>query len=280
MKIFTDTLNQKMHEAFQALKMDAGSFLHRAERSFQIAESHLLQLREFIAGYTFTDEEEEILFFKHIKPSFHKELLYWGEIIRIEAGWPSGSPGDIKRYQKQMLREINGFFARHQFLYEYYKLERSHMDNMLYLREANYTPLFPIDSSDLDRTFSTLPGNIRAAIMALEEVAVWLLNKREKQDSNLSAQESQALVWTGSKAQLIELVYALQSYGVFNHGKTNVKEVMAYMQHCFKVDKVANYYGYFQGMRIRKKDRTPFLNGLIEQTLRRMDESDEFPRFS
>jgi RteC protein. len=67
---------------------------------------------------------------------------------------------------------------------------------------------------------------------------------------------------------------------VYSTRETNVKEVMSYFQSCFKVDKVANYYGYFQGMRIRKKDRTPFLNGLIEHTIRRMDESDEFPRFS
>lgn len=277
---FTETLYAEMQSSIQELSMDVHSFVQRAERSFYIAESHLLKLREYILDYSFEDVEEEILFFKSIKPRFHKELLYWAEIVCIEACRPSGEDSSAKRYIKNRLKEIQGYIVRNHFIYEYYKLDRTHMDEILYLRNSSF-PLLPVDCTGLEPAFSTPAGNILAGIMAMEEVALWLKSSQEQSRPETGSDNEHAgLVWTGSKAQLIELVYALESYGVFNNGKTNIKEVMSYLQYCFKVDKVANYYGYFQGMRIRKKDRTPFLNGLIEHVTRRMDESDEFPRFS
>lgn len=276
----TDTLYTEMQHAIRELAVTELPFLKRAERSFYIAESYLLKLREVIGTYNFQDEEEEIQFFKSIKPRFHKELIYWSEVVRIASRWPASTEVGQKRDLKQQVKEIRSQMERHKFLYDYSKLGRVDLDKFLFLREAEFIPFIPIDRTDLDRTFSTLAGNILASLMALEEVVTWLSTRHEKPVPDVSGEETPGLVWTGSKAQLIELVYALESYGVFNNGKTNVKEVMGYLQHCFKVDKVANYYGYFQGIRIRKKDRTPFLNGLIEHITRRMDESDEFPRFS
>ncbi|OJV52270.1 MAG: hypothetical protein BGO31_05410 [Bacteroidetes bacterium 43-16] len=279
MTSFTEILYQQMQQSIQELATGTDTFLQRAEQGFKIAEDYLLQLRRLIKAYTFTDEAEEVLFFKTIKPLFHKELLYWSEIIRIEAARPLTDEGKPKQYIKKRLKELQGYIARNHFLYAYYKLGHSHLDKQLYLRSSVYTPLLPVDRSDMDDTFSTVAGNILAKIMAIEEVAAWLTARQDRKDTIQGEGNVTGLVWTGSKAQLIELVYALESFGVFNNGKTNVKEVMSYLQHCFKVDKVANYYGYFQGMRIRKKDRTPFLNGLIEHITRRMDEADEFPRF-
>jgi RteC protein. len=216
---FTETLYEEMQASLQELSMGVYSFVQRAERSFQIAESHLLKLREYILEYTFEDNEEEILFFKSIKPRFHKELLYWAEVVRIETGRPTREDGNAKRHTKNLLKEIQGHIVRNHFLYEYYKLGRTHMDEILYLRNSSFTPLLPTDRTGLEPAFSTLAGNILAGIMAMEEIAVWLTNTTESVNiANPTEAESPGLVWTGSKAQLIELVYALQSYGVFNTG--------------------------------------------------------------
>jgi hypothetical protein len=58
---------------------------------------------------------------------------------------------------------------------------------------------------------------------------------------------------------LIELIYALQSTAVFNHGSADLKRVTAFFEATFQVD-VGNVYNAFQEMRIRQKNRSSFLD--------------------
>lgn len=274
-------LYTEMQQAMQEIALENGSVLQKAERNLRATEAVLTKLKALIKDYPFLDKEEEINFFRHIKPRFHKELFYWTELIYILTDRPVASEEEVRRYWMRILGSIDLFLERNQVLYTYYRFGHSYQDEQLFLRDRKLPahPLFGTEESD--PAWSTAAGTTVARIMAMEEVIQWIDLERNRDRTPVPASEQlPKLSWTGSKAQLIELVYALESFGVFNNGKTNVKEVMEYFQHCFNVQKVSNYYGYFQGMRIRKKDRTPFLNGLIEHTIRRMDESDEFPRFA
>jgi hypothetical protein len=85
---------------------------------------------------------------------------------------------------------------------------------------------------------------------------------------------SKPMKWTAPKAALIEIIYSLQSYGAFNNGSADVKEVATYLQEVFHVE-LGNYYNSFQEIRLRKKSRTVFLDQLTEKLLQRMDEADE-----
>jgi len=51
----------------------------------------LSKLRAFILNYTFKNEEEEILFFKDIKPKIFSKLIYHVKINNIEGKKPLGS---------------------------------------------------------------------------------------------------------------------------------------------------------------------------------------------
>lgn len=79
--------------------------------------------------------------------------------------------------------------------------------------------------------------------------------------------------WTDSKSALIELDYALHSRGAVNHGKSDVKMIISNMESLFNVE-VGNFYRTFQSVRIRKKNRTIFLDRLKESLEKRMDETD------
>ena len=116
--------------------------------------------------------------------------------------------------------------------------------------------------------FDRLAGKIQNTIANL---------KSPKYKSN--PEHSERLKWTGSKAQLIELIYALASSGVINNGKPNVKQLFLIISEFFHIE-ITHYYPYFQRMRIKKKDRAQFMTYLTDCLIKRMDESDEFPRFS
>jgi RteC protein. len=80
------------------------------------------------------------------------------------------------------------------------------------------------------------------------------------------------MTWTGKKIDLVELVYAWESIGCFNHGHTNIKEIAAYIEAVFNID-LGKYYGTFQEMRSRV-NRTAFLDNMIKVLKDRMDEVD------
>ena len=80
--------------------------------------------------------------------------------------------------------------------------------------------------------------------------------------------------WTASKADMIELIYSLQAGGVFNNGKTGIKEIAESFQKLFQVD-LGNYYNVFNEIRLRKKNRTALLDHLREKVIQKMDSLDE-----
>lgn len=81
------------------------------------------------------------------------------------------------------------------------------------------------------------------------------------------------LKWTGSKADATELGYSIRDSGVLNHGNVDVKEIMNFIEVSFDID-LGDYYRTYVAIKSRKKDRTPFLNKLIESLIRRMEKDD------
>ena len=89
---FTTDLYARMSEALEQLAMTSDNILQRAERSYNVVEQTLGELKEFIIHYTFKDKQEEIKFFKEIKPAasmievkgfIHPDLLIEIEVTAI-----------------------------------------------------------------------------------------------------------------------------------------------------------------------------------------------------
>lgn len=80
------------------------------------------------------------------------------------------------------------------------------------------------------------------------------------------------MTWTGTKVDLVELIYAWEAAGCFNHGNASIKEIVAYIEVVFNID-LNGYYRMFIDMR-RRADRTSFLDKLIKFLNDRMNEAD------
>lgn len=284
MKTFVKKLSEEMLRDIQEVCMDNTDLLDRARRCFSVSKDYLQRLKDHVLERGFKDEEEEIEFFKHLKPSLQKEIIYWSEIFYIVTQRPNGNKKLMKEYYVNLIKQINDYFHRNYFLYTYYKTGHTDLDAQIFLRETHSGPIFPeSEIVDLDPNFSTVNSSKIAKFIAMEEVTSFivqnmeLLNGKSYQETK-SEDAPKPLIFTGSKAQFIEWVIGSHSTGVFNNGKATLKETFDYFQYCLSI-KVANHYGYFQAMRIRKKVRTPFLRLMVDKTEQRMDEADEFPRY-
>ena len=82
------------------------------------------------------------------------------------------------------------------------------------------------------------------------------------------------LKWTAPKVALTELLYALNSEGVFNNGTADLKDIAEFFEYIFEID-LGQYRRTFLEIRARKSDRTKFISSLNEALLKRMDNADD-----
>lgn len=132
---------------------------------------------------------------------------------------------------------------------------------------------------DKDPNFSTGYDYKVAKILSNEMLRIYLNKKLQKLDNENHIEKQYQSIntkvpirFTGKKAALIELGYALVSSGDINHGNIEIKEFMNYLSTMFNID-LGGYYDAYIAMKERK-DRTSYLNKLIENLSKRMDEDD------
>lgn len=117
-----------------------------------------------------------------------------------------------------------------------------------------------------------------AKILANDLIQVYIENQLSNLNKHIGIANSDIgkmrLQWTESKTALIELIYALQSYAVFDIGKSDIKAIATYFENVFEID-LGDFYHTYLEIRNRKINRTKFLDSLKDAIIRKMDEQDE-----
>jgi len=274
----TSAIYEAMRDALDQIAMTSENILQRAMQSYRVVEQALAQLKKYIISYHFTDKQEEIYFFKVIKPMFLKELLYYMEIFQVES-WkpPVGREEEIAHYRIGAHR-ADIYFKRYNELYTYYRTGSTVHDEQYFLRESKTDLITPISMSDTDSRFSTVYSFQFAKLQAYEEFSNYLhrcIYNLEHPGVPVSETDKtrSALIWTDSKSALIELGYGIYAKGSINHGKADIKQIMTALELAFNIS-LGNFYRTFQNLRIRKKNRTPYWDGAREDLLKSMDKTD------
>lgn len=243
-------------------------------------QSVLTDLRNQLQTYVFSSKEEEIFFFKNQKPELLGKLLYFYKIYRIETQCPTGSNEVIRLYINKELDSLTYFFNRNLDFYQYYRSHSTIHDEHYFLRGRTDIRLCT-DSAQFDKdpNFSTGYDYKVAKILANEMLRIYLNKKLQKLESESYIEKQRQGInsktpvrFTGKKSALIELGYALASSGDINHGNIEIKELMNYLSSMFNID-LGGYYDAYIAMKERK-DRTSYLNRLIDNLTKRMNEDD------
>jgi hypothetical protein len=254
--------------------------LQVSKQSMEIVRNFLQQLREYITSYTFTDTQQEVRFFKRVKPRFYSRLIYYLRVFYLETHCPAASYSLQQELLQEELKRIKYFFRQNLDFYNYYSSGATYLDEQLFTR-GNCDLLLAADeySLVLDQAFSTVHSYKLSRILAYNALQQYLEKALRQigrvERGGVSTLAFRDLRWTGSKTDMIELLYGLQGIGVFNNGEADIKAVAALLEQAFGIS-LGNYYRIFQEMRIRKGTRTLFLDRLREMVIKRMDSSDEW----
>ena len=273
MEDFIKALHDKMKESIRLSGMTADNGIQSAHNCLEAVREILSELYAFMDTQDFLDRETEIRFYKVYLPLFRSEQLYYADLVFIETNRPLGTKKQTIRYFSGLLKEKELFFRRNNFLYRYYCLGRKDLDEELFSKKETQlfkSPLFRTEEEYLSDCSTSL-----SLIMANERISAFLkksIRELETGKNETSVPKSHML-WTDSKAALIELAYALHSRGSVNQGKSDVKSIIQILEETFNVE-TGNFYRTFQSMRIRKKNRTVYLDNLKDSLEKRMDEAD------
>lgn len=98
--------------------------------------------------------------------------------------------------------------------------------------------------------------------------------------TNQRQEEAAAMRWTGSMAELVELIYGLDEMKLINGGETGIKELLARFCRMFGVEIKENqcYNTYADIKRRKNESRTYFFDRAAERLNRRMMRDEEAER--
>ena len=223
-------------------------------------------------------QEDEIDFFKNCKPKLTSQIIYFNEMYNLEFNKPIASEKTIRKYYTTQLKKTEQFFIENTEFYKYYRTRNQYLDDKYFLRNQQDSKWF-MDSFyfQVDKLFATPHDYTVAQILAYEKLQNYLIDKLKNPEATNNSRQEKVLKWTGSKVGIIELIYALHSEGVFNHGAAEIREIVQGFSQAFEID-LGQFHRTFYEITNRKSERTKFISGLKDNLMKRMNQMDEFQR--
>lgn len=252
------------HELSQILNTYSNE-VEKAKKIIVFIEDILKQLTDWLKNHVFDNIQEEVKFFKEIKPNIVAKLIFYKEILVIVATLPLDKNKRVKHYEKK-IDAINQFHRKNREFIKYIKSQSTHFDE-LYFSRKQYKDLFLNDCMVInqDAKLCTSHDYLLAEVIAYELLALHIENRIDSVNQSCAINSNQFnsnLHWTAKKIDLIELIYALHEAKVFDNGQADIKEITHVFEKAFQIDLGDNITRSFIDIKNRKSDQTRFLNQL------------------
>jgi hypothetical protein len=275
-------ISKELNYKLDQIESTYESIIIIAEKGIDATKSALLKIRILVLENDFDTKESEIDFFKNIKPQVYSKLIYYVKLFNIESKRPRGSKKSQAKYLNNHIDRLQAFFNDNLEFYHYFRRGATTFDKQYFLRgQADIRLHSDAFHFFTDEQFSTSHDSTVATILAFDMLIVHLKKEIDKLNSNgmetINSPNpilSSKLFWTGSKTDLIELIYALHSSGTINSGTADIKQMASACEQIFNID-LGDFYRTFLEIRSRKINQTKFIDKLKESLIHRMEQSDE-----
>ena len=274
MDVFYNETLYELEASIKQLEFETDCLIHQSEAIIHLIVKCLSEVKEYVLKKGFESIDDEIHFFKYQKPTIVAKLIYYNAVYKIETRKPYGAK-PIRKYLNKELKKLKIFFDRNLEFYKYYRSNNSYIDEKFFVRGKHDIKLW-LDTyySQSDQTFSTSHDYKVAKIIANDLIQVYIEGQLYNTEKDDILTDLPKLNWTGSKASMIELIYALHYQGAFDNGNADIRLIAKYFETTFNID-LGDFYHTYLELKNRKVNRTKFLDSLRDGLTRKMDEQDE-----
>ncbi|MGY5848622.1 RteC domain-containing protein [Salegentibacter sp. HM20] len=269
----------KFSEEIESLIHAEKTEMRKADQGIRLCIKTLWALHKEVNNKGFEDVAEEIEFFKHVKPVPMSYLIYFTEVKTCELSIPKvGNSHKIKFLQKE-IKKLNKFFTANNSFVNYMEQCHNYLDQQFFLRQnrTDFTFILSVNYYQYPE-FSTSHDMLWAKTQAYYRYIHFVREKLEKlqpgSHSNYRERQPNLLVWSGSKTDLVELIYALHSSSYINHGTPDIHTISSAFEDFFNV-KLENVYKTYSEIKARKASRTRLLDNLKVKFEARMAKDDQ-----
>ncbi|HSH67660.1 MAG TPA: RteC domain-containing protein [Bacteroidia bacterium] len=251
----------------------ASKMMRTADEAYQMIlflKEMLCAIKTEILREGFSSEEDEIDFFKNIKPQILGKLIYYNKVFRIETTCPVSNGKMYYNYfesQFQALKEEYKESICNEDFYRYYRAGRTDRDHSYFkLGQINYHEGLTSGVFEIDINFSTYYDIKVARLIANELLYTYLLTKINLPEENpemvlINGDTNKDMSWTNSQNALIELIYALHASNSISHGNIGIRKIALIFQVLFRIP-LNDVHHAFHRMKTRCGSRTIFIDQL------------------
>ena len=137
MKKISESLLAALEQQLTTIKTAEDKSVTYAEKAITATIKTSEDLKTAFLKHSFNTKEEEIEFFKHLKPKIVSKLIYYNEIFNIEISKPSGANKTIKKHYEKQQSKLKNFFNANKEFYKYYRSQNTCLDKKYFLRRKH-----------------------------------------------------------------------------------------------------------------------------------------------
>jgi hypothetical protein len=262
-------------ELFDEMGIPAGQKLNGKLNSIRLA---IADLKALLSQQPFSSVDEEIEFFKHVKPQFIARQLFALDVFTIEAGKPVDTAEAVKSYFEQELKYIRKYYDQNKFMHQYYLLDGNELDELLFVREAQPPGSLIPDVQGFDPQFSTAGDYIFARFITNERIQEFLTDRlfspQEAESLSGITKRRVTLKWTGDAINLAEMAYGIWLTGQVNNGNAGITEIMSWLEVNFQVN-IGRPFRRWQSISGRKRvSQVKYIDQMKAAILKRLDDEN------
>ena len=269
MSTFTERFYTAMENQLAEITMNGDSQVEQYRASILVCKKAMSKLKSYISSYSFENTEDEVHFFKEMKPQFYSKYIYFFSVYNFMMQKPAGGDEIVKDYISFELADLKRFFDHNQAFYQYYRSGSTQMDE-LYFTRGGFDVQVELEDFEEDELYSTSHDYKLSKIMANEKYLDYLNLEMLKLTSEGMIENVlpfKLATWTAGKTDAVELIYSLVASGAVNNGNIDISELVTIWEYIFQVD-LKDYYHKYTDITRRKKEVTIFVDRLKTSFLR------------
>jgi len=164
---FSERLYADLNKDLNTLILEENDQISRLEKSILACLKYLRKLKEYCKAHDLVSQEEEIQFFKQIKPKFKCQLIFHQSLLNIEIRKPIGDSRVITDYYAHELGILHHFFESNLSFFQYTRTHATYLDQCYFIRGQYDVHLDPDQCIiDFDPAFSTSHDHKLAQVLA------------------------------------------------------------------------------------------------------------------
>lgn len=268
----------ELEEQLQDQEKNIDEVFEICNSGIRACQDMLKEFRIKIVKQGFPSPEVEIAFFKTIKPKIMAHIIFYINRNQIESKNLFVGTKMHRKFLMGRLKKLELYFKENAEFYDYNLRGLTHLDREYFTRQQSiYKMHYDSLAAIADTHFSTSYDMVLAKIIGYNRTITFLQQELQNDNylsgNNRKLPKSQNLNWTGSKADLVELIYALQASGMVNNGSVAIKELALGIEHLFSID-LGDYYRIFLEIRSRKSNPSKLLDTLKTSLLNKIIAAD------